>query len=308
MSITTTARAAHSTTDAQPRFQRRGDSGRRRTAGPAPGRLQPLSRAGVVVLLLLAIANGVFLYLVPAHAEYEYAWAIAPPINAAFLGAGYLAGTVATALVVFATRHWRSLRVLPLPLVVLSTGLLAATALHADRFRWDYAPTWVWTGVYLGVPFVVAFLWRHQERQELAVPPAHPRLGPPRRASAVLGGLILAGALALFLAPTALGDLWPWPLTPLLARAVASWYALIGTALLTCAWSLRRPVEAIIPYATLLAWTAFLLLLPVLHSGDLADHGMRLGAWLVLQIALLALAVYALAVAAPLARRAREHL
>ena len=63
---------------------------------------------------------------------------IATPVNAAFLGAGYLAGTVATALVVFATRSWRSLRVLPLPLVVLSVGLLAATLLHADKFRWDY--------------------------------------------------------------------------------------------------------------------------------------------------------------------------
>jgi hypothetical protein len=280
----------------------------RRPEAPAPGRLQPLSRAGVFVLLVLAIANGVFLYLAPAYAEPDYAWAIAPPINAAFLGAGYLAGTVATALVVFATRNWRSLRVLPLPLVVLSTGLLAATLLHADRFRWDYAPTWVWTGVYLGVPFVVAFLWRRQERQEPAAPPAHPRLRPLRRASAALGGLILAGALALFVAPAALGDLWPWPLTPLLARAVASWYALIGTALVTCAWSMRRPAEAIIPYATLLAWTALLLLLPVLHSGDLADGGLRLGAWLVLQLALLALALYALAVAGPLARRAAERL
>src|SRR3954452_8369694 len=199
MSITTTARAAHATSDPAPRFQRRGQAGRRRTGEPAPGRLQPLSRAGVVVLLLLAVANGIFLYLAPAHAEPNYAWAIAPPINAAFLGAGYLAGTVATALVVFATRHWRSLRTLPLPLVVLSTALLAATALHADRFRWDYAPTWVWTGVYLGVPFVVAFLWRRQERQAPAAPPAHAGLRSLRLASAALGAPIVAGALALFI-------------------------------------------------------------------------------------------------------------
>ena len=95
-----------------------------------------------------------FLYLLPAHAEARYAWAVAPPINAAFMGAGYLAGTVATALVVFATRSGarcgasaaaRRARV----------GLLAATLIHADRFRWDYPLTWVWTGVYAAVPLVV---------------------------------------------------------------------------------------------------------------------------------------------------------
>ena len=282
---------------------------RRRLALPrrsSPGSLLGLSRAGVVVLLVLAAANGAFLYLLPARAEPDYAWAIVPPINAAFLGAGYLAGTVATALVVFATRSWRSLRVLPLPLVVLSIGLLAATVLHAGRFRWGYPLTWVWTGVYAGVPFVVAYLWRRQEREAPPAPPAHPGLRPLRIASAMTGGLVLAGSVALFAAPTTVGELWPWPLTPLLGRAVASWYALIGTALAVCAWSLRRPSEALIPYATLLAWSTLLLALPVLHAGDLA--GGLLGLWIALQLVLVAVAAYALAVAIPLARAADERL
>jgi hypothetical protein len=282
--------------------------GRRLAPGrrTAPGGLLGRSRAGVVVLLALAVANGAFLYLLPARAEPDYAWAIVPPINAAFLGAGYLAGTVATALVVFATRSWRSLRVLPLPLVVLSVGLLAATIMHADRFRWDYPPTWVWTGVYAGVPIVVAYLWRRQERNAPPAPPAHPGLRPLRVASAVIGGLVLAGSAALFAAPATVGELWPWPLTELLGRAVASWYALIGTALVVCAWSLRRPSEALIPYATLLSWSLLLLALPVLHAGDLA--GGPLAPWLALMGVLAALAAYALAVAIPLARAANERL
>ena len=272
----------------------------------SPGALLGLSRAGVVALLVLAAANGAFLYLVPAQAEPDYAWAIVPPINAAFLGAGYLAGTVATALVVFATRSWRSLRMLPLPLVVLSVGLLAATVMHADRFRWDYPATWVWTGVYASVPFVVAYLWKRQEREAPPAPAAHPGLRPLRIASAVIGGLVLVGSVALFVAPTTVGELWPWPLTPLLGRAVASWYALIGTALVVCAWSLRRPSEALIPYATLLSWSLLLLALPLLHSGDLG--GGPLAPWVVLQLMLVAVAAYALAVAIPLVRAARERL
>jgi hypothetical protein len=51
-------------------------------------------------------------------------------------GAGFLAGCVATALVVFRARSWRSLRILPLPLGVLATTLLGATLIHRDRFLW----------------------------------------------------------------------------------------------------------------------------------------------------------------------------
>ena len=274
----------------------------------APARLQLLSRGGVVVLLVLAVANGAFLYLLPGQAEAHYAWAVAPPISAAFMGAGYLAGTVATALVVFAARSWRSLRMLPLPLIVLSVGLLAATLMHADRFRWDYPMTWMWTGVYAVVPFGVAALWRRQERAAPAAPPADPCLRGVRLVSAALGALIVAGSLALFAAPGALAELWPWPLTDLLARTVASWYALIGTALLVCGWSLRRPAEAIIPYATLLAWSTLLLLLPLLHAGDVVGGGAEPGAWLALQCALVALAGCALAVAIPRTRAAGESL
>ena len=103
-------------------------------------RVLGVTRVGVFSLLVLAAANGLFLYLVPGRAELDYAWAIGPPINAAFIGAGFLAGCVATALVVFRARSWRSLRILPLPLGVLATTLLGAThpcrplplALHSD--------------------------------------------------------------------------------------------------------------------------------------------------------------------------------
>jgi len=272
------------------------------------GRLLPVSRAGVVVLLALAVANGPFLYLVPGRAEQDYAWAIEPPINAGFLGAGYLAGTVATALVVFGARSWRSLRVLPLPLVVLSIALLTATVIHADRFRWDYPPTWLWTGIYACVPVLVALLWRLQERHAGPAPEPDPRLAALRARSAALGLLLVIGGAALILAPAALADVWPWPLTPLLARALGSWYLLAGCALLTAAVSLRRMHEVPIPYATLLAWSALLLALPALHADDLAERPAALVAWLAVQALLVALAVSALARAAPVLRAEGERL
>ena len=50
-----------------------------------------------------------------------------------------------------ATR-WRSFSPLPLALWVLASTLLLATIIHDDRFKWDYAPTWVWTFVYAARP------------------------------------------------------------------------------------------------------------------------------------------------------------
>lgn len=268
------------------------------------GGLLGTTRLGVFALLVLALANGLFLYLVPGRAQFDYAWAIKPPINAAVIGAGYLAGCVATGLVVFNARSWRSLRILPLALAVLAVTALAATLLHEDRFVWDYAPTWAWVAVYATVPVLVPAFWWSQERREGPAPAADPRLGPLRTRSAVLGAVLAATGLALFAAPTEMAEVWPWPLTPLLARVIAAWYLLAACVLLVAAVSLRRCHEVPIPYATLGAWSGLLLVLVPVHSGDLAGRPVALAAWLVVHVVLLALAASALAVALPALRRA----
>jgi hypothetical protein len=240
----------------------------------------------------------VYLYLLPGDADTHYAWSIKPPVSAAFIGAGFLAGTLATGLVLFAATRWRSLSTLPPALWVLATTLLAATLIHNDRFKWDYPPTWVWLLVYAGVPFVVPVLVLLQYRNREPTPPADPRLNAVRVLSGILGAVLVAGAVVMFVAPTgSLARHWPWALTPLLARAVAAWYAMVGTMLLACALRLRRRSEATIPYATLAAWCLLLLALPLLHPDDV--KGGELGAWLAVMVALLALAVLALASSRP---------
>lgn len=272
------------------------------------GRVLGITRLGVFGLLVLALANGLFLYLFPGRAEFDYAWAIKPSINAACIGAGYLAGCVATGLVVFNARSWRSLRVLPLALAVLAVTVLAATLIHDDRFFWDYAPTWVWTAVYVTVPLLVPTFWWLQERGEGPAPVADGRLRPLRLLSAALGAVLAATGLALLVAPVDMAEIWPWPLTPLLARVIAGWYLLSASVLLTSAVSLRRRHEVPIPYATLGTWSALLLALPALHAGDLADRPAALAAWLTIHGLLLALAAFALARSLPVVRAGVERL
>jgi hypothetical protein len=258
------------------------------------GRVLPLTRAGIWVLLVLAALNGLFLYFLPAQAETHYAWSIKPSVNAAFIGAGFLAGTLATALALAASR-WRTFSTLPIALWVLATTLLAATIIHNDRFKFDYAPTWVWTFVYAAVPIAVPILVARQRSNADPEPKADAKLKPVRILSAILGAGVLAGAIALFVAPVELGQHWLWPLTPLLGRAVAAWYALFGTMLISCAIGMRRPADAIVPYATLGCWSVLLLLLPAPHDADVSGGGL----WYALMAALLALSAYALSVGLP---------
>jgi hypothetical protein len=263
------------------------------------GRILASTRAGVWILFILALANGAFLYLRPGSAETDYAWSIVPPVNGAFIGAGFLAGTLATGLVLFAATRWRSFATLPPALWVLATALLAATLIHNDRFKFDYAPTWLWTIVYAGVPFAVPVLVMLQRRVAEPEPPADPGLSLVRGLSAVCGVALLIGAAALYIAPVEVGEHWPWALTPLLGRAVAAWYAMVGTMLVSCAWGLRRSTEAVIPYVTLAAWCLLLLALPVLHSDDVDTESDAFVAWLFVMSALLALALLALARSLP---------
>jgi hypothetical protein len=265
-----------------------------RPAAPARGALLPITRAGIAVLLLLAVANGVFLYLYPGHAAADYAWKLQPPIAAAFLGAGYLAGVVATALIVFRAERWRSAQPLGLSLAVLSVLLLAATYIHHDRFRWDYPPTWGWVAVYTAAPFAIAALMIHQRRLT-DLPPEEHGLRTLRVVSLVAGVVLVGGAAALFIAPVRVGSHWPWPMTPLVARATASWFAMVGTALLWSGAGLRQATEAFIPYATLGAWCVALLALPALHPGDVTHKGAPLIAYLAGMVALLAIAAYGVA-------------
>jgi hypothetical protein len=250
--------------------------------------VQPLTRSGIWVLFVLAAANGLWLYFLPRLADTDYAWSIKPPVNAAFIGAGFLAGTLATGLVLWKAKRWRTFSTLPIALWVLATTLALATFIHEDRFFWDYPLTWVWTAVYVGVPFAVPFLVWRQRRDAEPAPPADPRLTALRIISALAGALLVIGAAALFLFPENLLDEWPWPLTPLLARAVAAWYALFGTMLVSCALGLRHPHEALIPYATLTCWCVLLLSLPLLHPDDVSGGV----AWYAGMLALLALGVF----------------
>jgi len=192
-------------------------------------------------LLLYAAAGLVFLagfqlsILTEQTAAY-FAWTIAPPMTAAFLGAGYWA---AVPMEVIAARQdsWARTRA-AIPGIWLFTALtLVATLLHMEKFHFasaDLIPraaTWLWLGIYTVVPVAMLLVGFLQLRSPGGDPPRVKTLPAWLRiAFVVLGGGMMAVGVVLFAAPDAMIPIWPWALTPLTARAIGAWFLGIGLA------------------------------------------------------------------------------
>ena len=188
-----------------------------------------------LVLPLLFIA-GIQLFLLSEQTDTYFAWTFAAPISAAFLGAGYWSAMF-HAYTGARAKAWATVRT-SMPPALTATGLLSLTTfLHLDKFHLG-SPllitrfvTWVWIAVYVLVPPILVIAWIIQNR----LPGAHAKGQNPlpswmRGSFALLAVFALFSGLGLFLAPERMSALWPWPVTPLAARAVSSWLSAYGVA------------------------------------------------------------------------------
>src|SRR5947209_20087296 len=167
-----------------------------------------------------------------------FAWTIARPLTGAFLGASYWA---AVPVEVIAARQstWASARVAVPAIWLFTTLTLVATLLHFDRFHFSspiasaQGAAWFWLAIYAGVPVAMLLIGWLQIRAPGGDPP---RGAPAPTWMQVLvlgqgGGMLVFGA-GLFLLPSVVAPLWPWPLTTLTARAIGAWLIGIGFAAL----------------------------------------------------------------------------
>ncbi len=210
-------------------------------------------RALLGAFCLLTAAAVVSLVVLAGDTERTFAWTIEPPVTAAFLGSGYAAGLVLSALSL-RSDDWWAVRV-PFATVLAFTWLTAvATFVHLDRMH-VVAPgagsvarpaAWLWLAVYVVVPPAMAVLWprqphppRARRRGEAgrAVAGTRREVPAPRWLTAVLaaqGAVLAVVGGALYVAPSTAAALWPWPLTPLTARVVAAWLLAFAVAAVMC--------------------------------------------------------------------------
>ncbi len=233
-------------------------------------------RVVLAIAAVLVFLAGLQLFVFPTRTERYFAWTVASPMTATFLGAAYWSA-IALELGAARSRTWDRARIAVPAVFVFTTLTLVVTLVHLDLFHLDGAlelrtrlVTWGWIAIYAFVPAAMLAAARHQVRASTA---ASPPTGLPHALRVLLAGqaaLLLVLGAALLVAPAWADAAWPWPLTPLTGRAVGAWLVGLGVAsghaLLVNAAQPLRPLG--------LAGVAFL----VLEAAALARYGDEL-AW-----------------------------
>jgi hypothetical protein len=183
-------------------------------------------RAFLVVATPLAFLGGTQVTLLSKHTAKFWAWTIALPISAIFIGASFLATSVLFAWGL-QQREWIRVRAVVSGGPFVTVGLLVATLRHVGEFHGPVGVIWVEAYVFAVPAFFAAAV--HQ----LSIPgfdrPVEDRLPAWLRGALGLQALLmLAWGILLFARPHDAGAVWPWPLTPLAAEAIAAWLLGIG--------------------------------------------------------------------------------
>jgi hypothetical protein len=192
-------------------------------------------------------------------------------MTAMLMGAGY--GSALYFFVrVLAERRWHRVGLGFLPTTLFTWMMLGATFLHWDRFRHGSLPFLLWFWIYLLTPVLVPAVWLVNRRHDPGVPERHDAAFPSwvRWAMVAAGVGMLSIAGWMYLSPASAIARWPWGLTPLTARAIASFVALPGVAWLAIAsdprWSAARVVLGTVTIGLVL------LLVAVVRSWEQFDH------------------------------------
>ena len=185
------------------------------------------------------------LFVLTEQTESYFAWTIAVPLSAAWLGAGYCSG-IALLWLAARERLWRQARIVVPAVLDLTLAMVVTTFMHLDLFHLEgplgtaTLAAYGWVASYILVPLSIMLLLPRQ----LRAPTHEINRGPPlsswmRLVLAAQAAVLLTVGVALLVAPERAASLWLWPLTPLTARAIGAW--LLGTGILVAQWTGRTP-------------------------------------------------------------------
>jgi hypothetical protein len=210
----------------------------------------------------LVFLAGLQLSVLTEQTDTYFAWTIAPPLTAAFLGAAYWAA-VPVELIAARQTIWARARVAVPAIWLFTTLTLVATLLHFGKFHFSgpiasaQGAAWFWLAIYTGVPVVMLLVGWLQIRTPGSDPPRGPAAALWMRALVVGQGVgMVVFGVGLFVLPDIVAPAWPWALTTLTARAVGAWLIGIGVAALHA--NRENDVSRIQPLAG--GYTAFALL------------------------------------------------
>lgn len=230
-------------------------------------KILPLMRYTLAPLAVLSTIFGLILLIFPDRTETMFVWTITPPMSAVFVGAGYTFGAITIWHLLWQGR-WHPMRVALAGTWAFSAGMLGATLLHWDRFHQDTILFYGWLLVYVATPLLLPVAYWLNQSHDPGPTADERRVSPTVRLGMTMIGLFFAVlGLIMFFSPTAFADIWPWTLTPLMSRVIASWLFLPGVSALLAyfepRWSSYRSL-----LQDSLAWLLILLVGSILHRND----------------------------------------
>jgi hypothetical protein len=179
-------------------------------------RINWFERAYFLAVGLLAAAVGLPTYFSPGQAAEVLPFSV-PPLHARLIGAMYLSG-LAIMLAALVARRWADVRLVPAITAIWTGGLLLVTLLHLEAFDFATKQTLIWFGAYLAYPVIGVWLLVRHRHDGPPVPGGRPLAPVARRWLTIQGVVLGVPGAALLVVPGAMAELWPWPVTPLLAQ------------------------------------------------------------------------------------------
>jgi hypothetical protein len=251
-------------------------------------RIRPLTRIVAAIIIPFLVLAFIILYLFPHLSGQRFAWEIVPNMTAAYMGAGYLGGAYLFAQALVGRRWHRVSAGFP-GVTAFTVAMLLATLLHWSRFDPGHFPFQVWLVLYVITPVLVPLVWLYNRSTDAGSPePGDVRVPGAVRVLVLAAGTgLILMAIAGLAFPQLLIRLWPWALTPLTARVLAGWGALLGVGAVFIAsearWSAWR-----VPLESIASWHALVLAAAVMHRQDFTSGLVN---WYTLSVAATLLAI-----------------
>jgi hypothetical protein len=257
---------------------------------------------GMRVMLYVASALvfivGIQLFVFSEQTDQFFAWTIANPLTAAFLGAAYWSSCILEFLSA-REKLWSNARI-AVPAVLLFTALtFVVTMLHIDKFHLGgqfafitQALTVVWILVYLSVPLIMGILLFLQVRRHGEdTPHQHPLPIWLRRVTAIYAIILFPIGVLLLITPESIIGAWAWKLTPLTGRAIGAWAIGLGTAVAHIV--IEADWRRVLPAMAGLALFSLLELVAIARYASFFNFGSLSGIlFLVFLVTLLILSMY----------------
>lgn len=195
----------------------------------------PMLTRWLAALVLLFLADAAqLLLLLPGRTGDLFAWNAGLEINALVLGSAYVGGAYFFVRVCAASR-WDVVAAGFPPITVFVWLAGIATFLHLDRLNDSGVPLLAWLALYVLAPLLVPVIFVANESRAAGGPAGGRLPRGLRLALGIAGGFVVGIALVVFASPGSAIRTWPWEITPLTVRVVATVIALYGSVWVTVA-------------------------------------------------------------------------